>query len=227
MSNVSIHMNVDRRRTGQARVEGKVGANYHGVNVSKGPQPGDAYLQGQQNGETTTLRINSAFSDNGHGIFGRIAGVPFKGNWAQEPTEGDAELVLGNAKLNIDVNPETGVTESKGTQISSTSKVLNAEGDEELTLLSDGNRVDMTVDRQPGGKMDIRGRSGDGNFRVKIDSRGTPADLRIEGTLPEEFSLFPVMWELFGDDSVKRPDKPLSVGAVATMSAFWNLQLGG
>lgn len=119
------------------------------------------------------------------------------------------------------------MTESKGTQISSTSKVLNAEGDEELTLLSDGNRVDMTVDRQPGGKMDIRGRSGDGNFRVKIDSRGTPADLRIEGTLPEEFSLFPVMWELFGDDSVKRPDKPLSVGAVATMSAFWNLQLGG
>lgn len=218
-------MNVDRRRTGQARVEGKVGGNYHGVNVSKGPRPGDSYLQGEQNGETTTLRFNSAFSDNGQGIFGRIAGVPFKGNWAQEPIEGDAELILGTAKLNIDVNPETGVTETKGTRISSTTKVLNAEGDEQLTLLADGTRIDMTVDRQPGGKTDIRGRSGDGHFRVKIDSRGTPADLRIEGTLPDKFALFPVMWELFGDDSVEKPDKPLSMGAVATLSAFWQQQL--
>lgn len=225
MSHVSIHMNVDRRRTGQARVEGKVGGNYHGVNVSKGPRPGDSYLQGEQNGETTTLRFNSAFSDNGQGIFGRIAGVPFKGNWAQEPIEGDTELILGTAKLNIDVNPETGVTETKGTRISSTTKVLNAEGDEQLTLLADGTRIDMRVDRQPGGRTDIRGRSGDGHFRVKIDSRGTPADLRIEGTLPDKFALFPVMWELFGDDSVEKPDKPLSMGAVATLSAFWQQQL--
>lgn len=83
----------------------------------------------------------------------------------------------------------------------------------------------MRVDRQPGGRTDIRGRSGDGHFRVKIDSRGTPADLRIEGTLPDKFALFPVMWELFGDDSVEKPDKPLSMGAVATLSAFWQQQL--
>jgi hypothetical protein len=226
MSNMPINMTIDRRRTGQSRIQGQAGNNFHGVNISKGPKPGDAYIQGEQNGQTTTLRINSAFSDNGHGVFGRIAGVPFKGNWAQEPTEGDAELFLeGNGSLTIDVNPETGITESQGTAIRSTAKVLNAEGDEELTLLADGRRINMTVDRKEGGNMEIRGRSGDGHFRMTVDRRGDQGDLRFKGTLPESLSLLPVMWELYGDDSVEKPDKPLSMGAVATMSAFWHSKI--
>jgi hypothetical protein len=226
MSNIPINMTIDRRRTGQARIQGKAGSNFHGVNVSKGPTPGDAYIQGEQNGQTTTLRINSAFSDNGHGVFGRIAGVPFKGNWAQEPTQGDAELFLENAgSLTIDVNPETGVTESQGTAIRSTAQIVNAEGDEELSLLADGQRINMKIDRKEGGSMEIRGRSGDGPFRVTIDRRGDQGDLRIKGTIPESLSLLPVMWELYGDDSVEKPEKPLSMGAVATMSAFWHSKI--
>lgn len=224
MSNVAINMTIDRRHTGQSRIQGKVGESFHGVNVSKGPTPGDAYIQGEQNGQTTTLRINSAFSDNGHGIFGRIAGVPFKGNWAQEPTEGDAELVLDNASLAIDVNPQTGVTESKGTQIRSTTTV-NAEGDEELSLLSEGRRIDMTVDRKEDGGMEIRGKNGGTPFRLSVDRKGNQGDLYFKGTLPQQLSLMPVMWELFGDDSVEKPEKPLSMGAVATMSAFWQSQI--
>lgn len=226
MSNISINMNIDRRRGGQARVQGKAGSNYHGVNVSKGPKPGDINLQGDQNGKATTLRISSAFSDNGHGILGRIAGVPFKGNWAQEPIEGDAELFLeNNGSLTIDVNPETGVTESKGTAISSTATIVNAEGDEELNLLADGNRIKMTVDRKEDGGMEIRGRSGDGRFRMTIDRRGDQGDLAFKGTLPESLSLLPMMWEVYGDDSVEKPEKPLSMGAVATLSAFWHSKI--
>lgn len=222
MSNIAINMTIDRRNNGGARVQGKAGDHFHGVNVAKGPMPGDIYLQGEQNGETTTLRINSAFSDNGHAVFGRLAGVPFKGNWAQEPTEGDAELVLeGGGSLSIDVNPETGVTETRGTGIRSTARVLNTEGDEELTLLSDGQRINLTVDRKDGGNMEIRGRSGDGPFRLSVDRRGNNGDLRFKGTLPESLSLLPVMWEVYGDDSVEKPEKPLSMGAVATLSAFW------
>jgi hypothetical protein len=99
--------------------------------------------------------------------------------------------------------------------------VLNTEGDEELTLLSDGQRINLTVDRKDGGNMEIRGRSGDGPFRLSVDRRGNNGDLRFKGTLPESLSLLPVMWEVYGDDSVEKPEKPLSMGAVATLSAFW------
>jgi hypothetical protein len=227
MSNVPINMSIDRRATGQARVQGKTGGNFHGVNVSKGPKPGDTYLQGEQYGQATTLRINSAFSDNGHGVFGRIAGVPFKGNWAQEPVEGDAELTLEHGgSLSIDVNPETGVTESKGTAIRSTARITNSEGDEELTLLADGQRINMSIDRKEGGHMEIRGRSGDGPFRMTIDRKGDQGDLYFKGNLPESLSLLPMMWEVYGDDSVEKPEKPLSMGAVATLSAFYHSKLG-
>lgn len=227
MSNIPINMSIDRRTGGGSRVKGKTGDSFHGVNVSKGPQPGDIYLQGEQFGQTTTLRINSAFSDHGHGVFGRIAGVPFKGNWEQEPKEGDAELFLENAgSLTIDVNPETGVTESKGTNLRGTARITNGEGDEELSLLADGQRLDMSVDRKPGGNFDVRGKSGNSPFRFTIDRRGDQGDLTFKGTIPENLALLPMMWEVYGDDSVEKPEKPLSMGAVASLSAFWYSKLG-
>lgn len=228
MSNIPIAMTIDRRAGGQARIQGKAGHSFSAVNVSKGPAPGDIYLQGEQNGQTTTLRINSAFSDNGHGIFGRLAGVPLKGNWAQESSEGDAELVFGNnSRLSLDLNPQTGETRAEGTAIRGTARLLNAEGDEELSLLADGRRISLEVDRKDGGDMVIRGKSGEGPFRLSVERRGRHGDLSLQGTLPESLSLLPIMWEIYGDDSVEKPEKPLSMGAVATLSAFWHSQLNG
>ena len=75
MSTVSINLTIDRHKTGNTRIHGKIGQEHHDVNVWKGPQPGDAYVEGNQAGEPTTLRINSAFSEVGHKVFGRVAGV--------------------------------------------------------------------------------------------------------------------------------------------------------
>ena len=226
MSNIDIHLKIDRHRSGNSRIHGRVGANQHDVNVWKGPQPGDAYIEGNQNGQPTTLRINGAFSDNGQAIFGRVAGVPFKGNWAQQESDGDARLDLNKANLTIDNDPAAKTTESKGTGVKASGKVVNAEGDEELTLLADGRRINLTVDRQPGGNIELRGRSGDGNFRLTMRRHGRDGDLQVDGSLPENLGLLPVMWELYGDDSVEPPAKPLSMGAAATLSAFWDQHLG-
>lgn len=225
MSNVTINMTIDRHRSGNTRIHGKVGDQFHDVNVWKGPEIGDAYVEGQQNGETTTLRINSAFSDNGHAVFGRVAGVQCKGNWEQEATEGDVKLSLNKASLTLDQAPQSGLTQSSGTRIESTSQVTNAEGDETLNLLADGRRIKLTVDRQPDGDFEIRGRSGEGNFRLSMQRRGQDGDLRISGTIPDKLALLPVMWELYGDDSLEPPAKPLSMGAAATLSAFYSNQL--
>lgn len=225
MSNVPINMTIDRHRTGNARIHGKVGNTHHDVNVWKGPQVGDAYIEGRQNGETTTLRINSAFSDNGHSVFGRVAGVPFKGNWEQEPVEGDAQLSLNKAQLSVDQDPSTGATAALGTRIKADSQVTSAEGDETLTLLADGQRISLTVDRQADGDIDVRGRSGGGAFRFTMERRGQDGDLHIKGKIPESLSLLPVMWELYGDDSIEPPAKPLTLGTAAAVSAFWGFNL--
>ena len=227
MSNVTINMTVDRHRSGNTRIHGKVGNNHHDVNVWKGPQPGDAYVEGEQNGQTTTLRINSAFSDTGHAVFGRLAGAQFKGNWEQESSQGDVNLSLNKARLSIDVDPDSGVTESSGTRVQSTSTFTNAEKDETLALLADGRRINFSVDRQPDGDFEIRGKSGDGAFKMKAQRRGQDGDLRITGTIPETLAFLPVVWELYGDDSLEPPAKPLSMGAAATLSAFYANQLNG
>lgn len=225
MSNLSINLTIDRHRSGNTRIHGKIGEQVHDVNVWKGPQVGDAYIEGRQNNEVTTLRINSAFSDNGHGVFGRIAGVPFKGEWVQEPVEGDASLSLNKARLEIDQNPEDSSTKLKGTRLQAESKLTNEEGDESLVLLADGQRIRMSVDRKPGGHFDVRGQGPGGQFRFTMDRKGQEGDLRIQGKIPESLSLLPVMWELYGDDSVQPPEKPLSLGTAASLSAFWGFNL--
>ncbi|MBS2036726.1 hypothetical protein JST97_17180 [bacterium] len=224
MSNLNVNIKIDRTSSGNARIHGKVGNQFHDVNVWKGPQPGDAYIEGNQNDCPTTLRLNSAFATEGQAVFGRLVGVEFKGNWVQEPSEGDARLMLNKAHLEIDQNPATGVTESSGTRIKSTCTLTNDEGDENVALLADGSRINMKVDRQPGGDIEIRGKSGGESFRLQMTRRGKDGDLTCKGTLPESLSLLPVMWELYGDDSKEPPAKPLSMGAVATLSAFYGFE---
>lgn len=223
MSNVTINLTIDRHRSGNTRIHGKVGEQFHDVNVWKGPEVGDAYVEGRQDGRPTTLRINSAFSENGHAVFGRVAGVEMKGNWAQESAQGDVKLSLNKATLTIDQNPDTGVTESVGTRIQSTSE--RSVDAETLSLKSDGRRLTFSVDRQEDGDIEIRGKSGDGPFRVRMDRRGQDGDLYLTGNIPENLALLPVMWELYGDDSLEPPQKPLSMGAAATLSAFYANQL--
>jgi len=227
MSNLNVNLTIDRHSSGNARIHGKIGNQVHDVNVWKGPEAGDAYIEGEQNSLPTTLRINSAFSSNGQAVFGRLVGAELKGNWEQEPVEGDATLFLNKAKMTIDQDPATGMTESVGTRIKGTATVTNAEGDENVALLADGSRINMTVDRQPDGDIELRGKSGGENFRLHMTRRGKDGDLTLKGTLPESLSLLPVMWELYGDDSKEPPAKPLTMGAVAAMSAFYGSQALG
>lgn len=224
MSNLSVNMTIDRHGSGNARIHGKMGSQYHDVTVRKGPEPGDAYLEGEQNELPTTLRINSAFSDNGHAVFGRLVGSEMKGNWEQEPVEGDATLFLNKAKMTVDQNPVTGVTETEGTRIRGTATRTNDEGDENVAITSDGLRISMSVDRKPGGDIEIRGKNGSDSFRLQMTRRGKDGDLMCKGSLPESLSLLPMMWELYGDDSKEPPARPLSMGAVASLSAFYASQ---
>lgn len=222
MSIAPINITIDRHASGNTRIHGTVGANRHDVNVWKGPTEGDSYVEGRQNGEPTTLRINSYFSDNGHGVLGRVAGVPFKGELTRA-ADGDLGLTLNKANLTLDVTGSE--LSSAGTRIKSTGSVTNAEGDETLTLLADGRQVKLTVDRQADGDIELRGTSGDGPFRCTMERSGVQGDLRVKGTLPESLGLLPVMWELYGNDSVQPPAQPITMGAAATLSAFWGTHL--
>jgi hypothetical protein len=155
-------------------------------------------------------------------VLGRVAGVPFKGELTRGP-DGDVGLSLNKATLGIDFDGASAA--AAGTRIKSSGEVTNAEGDETLTLLADGRQIKLTVDRQSDGDIEIRGRSGDGPFRLTMERSGMQGDLRVKGTLPESLGLLPVMWELYGNDSVQPPAQPLTMGAAATLSAFWDTHL--
>ena len=62
-------------------------------------------------------------------------------------------------------------------------------------------------------------------LRLKMQARGLDNDLRLTGNLPEELSLMPLMWELYGDDSLKAPQQPFDMGTAATLGAFWQNQI--
>ena len=146
------------------------------------------------------------------------------GQWDTVNEEGDTSFKLNKASFDVDRQPE-GVTASKGTLVRGESRLVNDEGDEELVLLADGQRISMSVDRQESGDIEIRGKSGAGPFRLKMQARGLDNDLRLTGNLPEELSLMPLMWELYGDDSLKAPQQPFDMGTAATLGAFWQNQI--
>ena len=226
MKNVNVNVTIDRHRFSKnARIHGKVDGKPMDLTVRKGPQEGDAYITGEYDGGVTTLRINSGIAESGHDVFGRLGGTQVKGNWSESNEEGDVVFKLNKAHL--DVNREAGedATYVKGTQVRSESKVVNAEGDEELVFLADGERVSLKVDRKESGDIELRGKSGAGPFRLEMKARGQDNDMRVSGKLPENMSLMPLMWELYGDDSLRTPEKPLSFGAAASVGVFWQEQI--
>lgn len=225
MRNVNVNVLIDRHRFSKnARIHGSVDGKNMDLTVRKGPQEGDAYITGEYDRGITTLRINSGIAEHGHKVFGRLGGVAVKGQWDQVNDEGDLSFKLNKASFEVDRQPE-GVTEAEGTMVRGKTQLTNAEGDEELVLLADGQRISMTVDRQESGDIEIRGKSGSGPFRLKMDARGMDRDMRVTGTLPEELSLMPLMWELYGDDSLRAPEKPLDMGTATTLGAFWQGQI--
>lgn len=226
MRNVNVNLKIDRHRiSNNARIFGKLDGKEMDLTVRKGPQEGDAYITGEYDGGITTLRINSGIAESGHDVFGRLGGVRVKGNWSESNQEGDVTFKLNKAHLDIDREPEEDTTYVKGTQVRAESKLTNEEGDEEFAVLADGERISMKVDRKDGGDIEIRGRSGDGHFRLEMKARGQDNDLYVKGELPEAMGLMPLMWELYGDDSLETPEKPLSMGAAAGVGVFWQEQI--
>lgn len=225
MRNVNVNVMIDRHRFSKnARIHGQMDGKPMDLTVRKGPQEGDAYITGEYDRGITTLRINSGIAEHGHAVFGRLGGVQVKGQWDTVNEEGDTSFKLNKASFDVDRQPE-GVTASKGTLVLGKSRLVNDEGDEELVLLADGQRISMSVDRQDSGDIEIRGKSGAGPFRLKMQARGLDNDLRLTGNLPEELSLMPLMWELYGDDSLKAPQQPFDMGTAATLGAFWQNQI--
>ena len=225
MKNVNVNVLIDRHRFSKnARIHGTVDGKPMDLTVRKGPQEGDAYITGEYDRGVTTLRINSGIAEHGHAVFGRLGGVSVKGQWDQTNEEGDLSFKLNKASFEVDRQPD-GVTESKGTMVRGKTHLTNAEGDEEMVLLADGQRIRMSVDRKESGDFEVRGTSGSGPFRLKMQARGLDNDLRLTGSLPEELSLMPLMWEIYGDDSLKTPEQPLDMGTAATLGAFWQGQI--
>ena len=226
MRNVNVSLVIDRHRVSKnARIHGKVDGKALDLTVRKGPQEGDAYITGQYDGGITTLRINSGVAERGHAVFGRLGGTQVKGAWEETNSEGDVHFQLNKAKLHVDRQPEESSTTVRGTQVKGEAKVVNEDGDEEFAILADGQRISMKVDRSESGDIEIRGRSGEGRFRLEMKARGLDKDLYVRGKLPEAMSLMPLMWELYGDDSLKTPEKPMSLGAAAGVGVFWQEQI--
>lgn len=226
MRNVNVNLLIDRHGFSRnARIHGNLDGKPIDLTVRKGPQEGDAYITGEYDRGTTTLRINSGIAESGHDVFGRLGGVEVKGNWGVTNEEGDVSFKLNRAALEVDRQPESNSTVVKGTLVRAESKVVNTEGDEEFALLADGQRVSLKVDRKESGEIEIRGRSGDGNFRLQMTPRGRDRDLQVKGNLPETLGLMPLMWELYGDDSLRPPVQPMSLGAAAGVAAFWQEQI--
>lgn len=225
MSNVSVNVLIDRHRfSNNARIFGKVDGKPMDLVVRKGPQEGDSYITGDYDGGITTLRINSGIAESGHAVFGRLGGVQVKGQWDTTNQEGDVSFKLNKAAFEVD-RQEGGVTESRGTKVRTESRLTNDEGDEQVALLVDGQRIKMSVDRQESGDIEIRGTSGGGAFRLQMKARGQDNDLQVTGELPESLSLMPLMWELYGDDSLETPTQPFTLGTAASLGAFWHGQI--
>lgn len=226
MKNVQVNVKIDRHRFSKnARIHGRVDGKTMDLTVRKGPQEGDAYITGEYDRGITTLRINSGLAESGHAVFGRLGGVQVKGHWEETNDEGDVTFKLNKANFQVDQQADEGLTTSEGTRVKSETTFTNDEGDEEGFITADGQRLSFKVDRKDSGNIVVTGKSGAGPYRLEMTAKGQDNDLIVKGRLPERMSLMPLMWELYGDDSLKVPENPLPLGAAASVGVFWQTQI--
>ncbi|MGE0494922.1 MAG: hypothetical protein AB7S38_37275 [Vulcanimicrobiota bacterium] len=217
MSTVPVRITIDRHPTnGSASIRGSFGPNRVELEVHRGASDGDAHIEGGIGADRVDLTVGRDAAQGYNSLTGRYGGRHLEGTIARGRPDGDTTIELNGRRLELDRSDQGRQLDLRGGVRGHIERELR-EGDEQVDFTSHG--LSFSIDRDPrSGDFEIRSANSE-RYRLTAH-REHDGDLQLDGRLPSELGLFPVLWEIFGDDKNIPDRNPLYPGSVAAMSVF-------
>lgn len=225
MRNVSVNLTIDRHITnGSAHIHGKVDGAPVSMQVSRGAADGTAAVSGNWDEDRVQLSFNRDRHEGYNAIQGQIGEQEIAATLSRRMPDGDTEMRMGGDTL--DVNRQ-----NRGRKVRLSSEDISGEyqrnwqGDELGAVWVGDNKVRFHIDRDPrSGNFDIVGGTSGGQYRLHAQREPQDGDLTLTGSLPQGAEMFPLLWEVLGDDKNVVDRNPMYPGSLVTMSMFMDQQ---
>lgn len=223
MKIIPMNLLIDRRLTdGTAIIQGSVNGEKVRVQVDRGVHDGNAYVQGSVGQDAVAMTFTRTAANGYEQLEGSYGQHRLDAGLQRYQPDGDTGVTQNGQSLLID-------RQHQGRRVALHSTVVEGgferqlrDGDELGQMAIPGQpRLEYTLDRDEhhGGFL-LSGRAGRSSFRLEASRSPSDGDLSLRGTVPEGLTLFPLLWEVLGDDKNVRDNNPEYPGAVMAMSMF-------
>jgi hypothetical protein len=222
MKTIPMNLTIDRHITnGSAAISGAVNGERVQIRVERGVEDGNAYVNGQVGADSVRLTF-ARTADNGYeSARGHYGKTQLDAQIRRYQPDGDTSVSANGKQLLVD-------RQHQGQRVALHSSVVEGgferqlrDGDEFGRMSVGRNGFDYSLDRdQHSGGFVLEGRTAEGPFRLDARRSASDGDLNLSGTVPEDMLLFPLLWEVLGDDKNIPDRNPEYPGSLMAMSVF-------
>jgi hypothetical protein len=224
MKNITVQLTIDRHiSNGSARLQGRVNSKDVSVSVSRGTSDGTARVRGQWGPEDKVdLDFHRDVNEGYNRIDGSVGSNDVNARLHRE-VGGDTDMRMEGGRYHADRNQKGDSVQINGTDVRGGFTRQLRDGDEQGEFRLNGEKIRFSIDRDTkSGDFEISGRSSDGRFSLQATRDRHDGDLSLSGTLPEGSEMFPLFWEVLGDDKNIPDRNPLYPGSLLGMSMFFD-----
>ncbi len=227
MRNIPVNLTIDRHNNnGSARIYGRVDGERVSMNMRRDLPDTDAVVSGNWDKDRVQLTFNRDASQGYNQIRGSIGDRSMNGNLNRRMPDGDTSLRMANSSLDVDRDRRGQNVNLRSSELQGRYSRNLRDGDESGSWTVAGENVRFNIDRDiRTGDFTISGANEAGRFSLKVDmDLDNDRDLTMRGTLPEGAEMFPLLWEVLGDDKNIPDRNPLYPGSLLAMSMFMDKQ---
>lgn len=222
MRNVGMNLVIDRHLTnGTAFIRGEVGGRRVDVRIDRGVDDGNAYVKGQVGQDGVNITFTRSAQEGYESAKGVYGTTKLDSDIRRSMPDGDTDISSFGAHLIIDRQSYGQHVELRAPDFRGSIGRQYPDGDERgyLSVRDDQMSYSLDRDERSGGFL-LSGTTQAGVFRLEGVRHGRDGDLSLKGSVPEGLQMFPVLWEILGDDKNVPDRNPEYFGNVMGMSTF-------
>lgn len=217
---------IDRHiSSGSAAIRGSVNGQSVNIEIERGARDGSAHMNGQVGGDRVQVTIPQEVHNGYSGVRGVYGKTRMNADLRRHQPDGDSTLSQNGKELFAD-------RLDQGREVTLRSDVMSGrfsrqlrDGDETGRMAVGREEFSYMLDRDThSGGFILSGHTDEGPFRLEAQRARNDGDLTLRGTVPDGMQLFPMLWEVLGDDKNIKDRNPEYPGSIMAMSLFLHNQ---
>ena len=221
MKTIPMNLTIDRNNnSGSAAISGNVNGQKVHVRVERGVTDGTAYANGVVGSDDVRLSMGRSLENGYENAIGYYGKTQLSAAIRRYQPDGDTTVAQNGQQLLIDRQNQGQHVQLGSGPVSGSFERDLRDGDEYGHIGQGRGGFDYSLDRDPRtGNFTLKGRTDEGPFQLEA-RRSLDGDLSLNGTVPEGLKMFPLLWEVLGDDKHVPDRNPEYPGSVMAMSVF-------